>query len=82
MLVCVLYSNTQWSPAQKGVLTDMLSEHDFKCIWAARNRPMCVAKMIGAVYRSWFTNVEEVKKLAFGKYLAMLRRAIVSQYTV
>jgi len=62
-----IYRNTQWSPAQKGVLTDMLSEHDFKCIWAARNRPMCVAKMIGAVYRSWFTNVEEVKKLAFGK---------------
>jgi len=62
-----IYRNTQWSPAQKGVLTDMLSEHDFKCIWAARNRPMCVAKMIGAVYRSWFTNVEELKKLLYGK---------------
>ncbi len=25
-----MYRNTQWSAAQKGVLTDMLSEHDFK----------------------------------------------------
>ena len=43
------YRNTQWSAAQQGVLTNLLSEHDFKCIWAARNRPMCCAKMIGAV---------------------------------
>lgn len=62
-----VYRNEQWSTAQKGVLTDMLSENDFKCIWAARNRPMCVAKMIGAVYRSWFTNAESLKKHAFGK---------------
>jgi hypothetical protein len=84
------YRNEQWSAAQKGVLTDLLSQHDFRCIcgctqpayvrrlrcftlcftvllrcfsaallcftavrciWAARNRPMCCAKMIGAVYR-------------------------------
>jgi predicted membrane chloride channel (bestrophin family) len=57
-----VYRNTQWSAAQKGVLTDLLSEHDFKCIWAARNRPMCAAKMIGAVYRSWFSNVDALKK--------------------
>ena len=44
----------------------MLSEHDFKCIWAARNRPMAVAKMIGAVYRSWYSNVDALKK-QFGK---------------
>lgn len=56
------YRNTQWSDAQKGVLTDMLSEHDFKCIWAARNRPMAACKMLGAVYRSWFMNVEQLKK--------------------
>ncbi len=57
-----VYRNTQWSAAQKAVLTDMLSEHDFKCIWAARNRPMTAAKMIGAVYRSWFSNVDALKK--------------------
>jgi predicted membrane chloride channel (bestrophin family) len=57
-----VYRNTQWSAAQKGVLTDMLSEHDFKCIWAAHNRPMCCAKMIGAVYKSWFSNVDALKK--------------------
>ena len=46
-----VYRNTQWSAAQKAVLTDLLSEHDFRCIWAARNRPMAAAKMIGAIYR-------------------------------
>ena len=43
------------------------SEHDFKCIMAARNRPMLVCKMIGAVYRSWYNNVDSLKKLWFGK---------------
>ncbi len=57
-----VYRNAQWSAAQKAVLTDLLSEHDFKCIWAARNRPMTAAKMIGAVYRSWFSNVAALKK--------------------
>jgi len=61
------YRNTQWSDAQKGVLTDMLSEHDFKCIMAARNRPMALCKMIGAVYRSWYSNVDGLKKLWFNK---------------
>jgi putative membrane protein len=56
------YRNTQWSKAQQGVLTGLLSEHDFKCIWAARNRPMAACKMLGAVYRSWFTNVNSLKK--------------------
>ncbi len=56
------YRNTQWSAAQKAALSDLLSEHDFKCIWAARNRPMAAAKMIGAVYRSWFNNVEALKR--------------------
>jgi hypothetical protein len=27
-----IYRNTQWSPQQKGVLTDLLSEHDFKYV--------------------------------------------------
>ncbi len=36
--------------------------HDFKCIWAARNRPMTACKMLGAVYRSWFINVPALKK--------------------
>eukprot|EP00291_Cryptomonas_curvata_P010894 CAMPEP_0172188336 /NCGR_PEP_ID=MMETSP1050-20130122/21858_1 /TAXON_ID=233186 /ORGANISM="Cryptomonas curvata, Strain CCAP979/52" /LENGTH=335 /DNA_ID=CAMNT_0012862801 /DNA_START=83 /DNA_END=1087 /DNA_ORIENTATION=- len=57
-----VYRSTQWSAAQKAVLTGLLSEHDFKCIWAARNRPMAAAKMIGAVYRSWFSNVAALKK--------------------
>ena len=35
------YRNEQWSAAQKGVLTDLLSQHDFRCIWAARTRPLC-----------------------------------------
>jgi len=61
------YRNTQWSDAQKGVLTVMLSEHDFKCIMAARNRPMALCKMIGAVYRSWYSNVDGLKKLWFNK---------------
>jgi len=56
------YRTEAWSPQQKQVLTGLLSEHDFKCIWAARNRPMALCKMIGAVYRSWFTNVEQLKK--------------------
>jgi len=56
------YRNTQWSDAQKGVLTDVLSESDFKCIWAARNRPMTVCKMIGAVYKAWYYNAEAVAK--------------------
>jgi predicted membrane chloride channel (bestrophin family) len=56
------YRATQWSEAQKGVLTNLLSEHDFKCIWAARNRPMTACKMLGAVYRSWFINVPALKK--------------------
>ena len=29
-----IYRNTQWSPQQKGVLTDLLSEHDFKYVCA------------------------------------------------
>ena len=57
-----VYRNTQWSAAQKATLTGLLSEHDFKCIWAARNRPMAAAKMIGAVYRSWFSNVDALKR--------------------
>jgi putative membrane protein len=56
------YRSTQWSAAQKAALTDLLSEHDLKCIWAARNRPMAAAKMIGAVYRSWFSDVEALKR--------------------
>jgi len=55
------YRNDAWSPQQKQVLTGLLSENDFKCIWAARNRPMAVCKMIGAVYRHWFTDVEQLK---------------------
>jgi hypothetical protein len=35
------YRNEQWSAAQKGVLTDLLSQHDFRCIWAAHTRPLC-----------------------------------------
>ena len=37
-----VYRNTQWSAAQKGVLTDLLSEHDFKYVLlcAARTRRM------------------------------------------
>ena len=56
------YRNAQWSAAQKAALSDLLSEHDFKCIWAARNRPMAAAMMIGAVYRSWFSNVDALKR--------------------
>jgi hypothetical protein len=55
------YRTIQWSTAQAAVLSNLLSENDFKCIWAARNRPMCACKMLGAVYRSWFMNVPSLK---------------------
>ena len=46
-----VYRSAQWSAAQRAALAGLLSEHDLKCLWAARNRPMAAAKMIGAVYR-------------------------------
>jgi len=42
------YRTEAWSPQQKQVLTGLLSEHDFKCIWAARNRPM--AREFSCIY--------------------------------
>ena len=45
-----IYRNTQWSPQQKGVLTDLLSEHDFKyvhlCAARTRRMPHPVCRML------------------------------------
>jgi hypothetical protein len=35
------FTGREVAAAQKGVLTDLLSQHDFRCIWAARTRPSC-----------------------------------------
>jgi hypothetical protein len=57
-----VYRKHQWSEAQTKVLSKLLSESDLTNIWAARNRPYAVCKLLGAVYRSWYYDTATLAK--------------------
>ena len=51
------------SAQQEAVLKNMLSEHDYKCLYNTRNRAFTVGKMLGAVYRYWYVYKRDVSDL-------------------